>query len=202
MNREHDAESHVAEDAQSALQDVAILQKELIDFAELEVIRQAMADLRLPAAAHLIDFQQRVEQLLARLTALLSRLASRNGGRNHPTDGLALVSLVNELRAQIDWLEGILEQLQSMSHPERAPLPTWFLQSVSGPVRRALDTIRQVLARLLRRLLSKVWQIISGLLTPKEWKLQGKVGTGILGLADVGIEITFGADPPATGTTP
>ncbi|PXV71955.1 hypothetical protein C8R14_1841, partial [Nitrosomonas eutropha] len=29
-------------------------------------------------------------------------------------------------------------------------------------------------------------------LTPKEWKLQGKVGTGILGLADVGIEITFG----------
>ena len=67
-----------------------------------------------------------------------------------------------------------------------------FINQVTNPVRAALNKIKTILTPLLKRFLSKIWQIISNLLTPKEWKLQGKVGTGILGLADVGIEITFG----------
>jgi hypothetical protein len=38
----------------------------------------------------------------------------------------------------------------------------------------------------------KLWAMISRLVKVKEWSLTGKVGTGVLGLAEASISVTFG----------
>lgn len=40
---------------------------------------------------------------------------------------------------------------------------------------------------------SQLWKLLCKLMTPKEWKISGEIGTGPFGLANVGVEITFGA---------
>ena len=45
---------------------------------------------------------------------------------------------------------------------------------------------------ILKKYLSKLWQIICNLLTPKGWKIDGKVNAAVFGLIDVGVEVSFG----------
>ena len=44
----------------------------------------------------------------------------------------------------------------------------------------------------LLKLGAQIWQLISRLLTPKEWTLKGSLGTGPFGLANAEVSITFG----------
>lgn len=56
---------------------------------------------------------------------------------------------------------------------------------------QAMKWIRSVL-QWLKGISAQLWSILINMLTPKERKISGKVGTGVLGLIDVGVEITFG----------
>lgn len=179
-------------DAESALSDVHKLRIELLEFAELSAIDPALRGLQLPISDDLQEFSSRVAGLLDRINNLLKRIRSSNTVASNEASAFSLSTLTNELNAQLDWLKGILEHLETMIKTSVGTLPEWFTNQVAAPVQSALQKIKTYLVPLLKRFLSKIWQIISNMLTPKEWKLQGKVGTGILGLADVGIEITFG----------
>lgn len=53
----------------------------------------------------------------------------------------------------------------------------------------------------LKNISSLLWSMLAKLTTPVEWKLSGKVGTGALGLLDVGVEITFTDGNPRAKTT-
>ena len=44
----------------------------------------------------------------------------------------------------------------------------------------------------LKTVLPRIWSMISHLLAVEEWKVSGQAGTGMFGLAQVGVEITFG----------
>lgn len=46
---------------------------------------------------------------------------------------------------------------------------------------------------ILHNVLSKIWNIISFILTPTEWKLSGELGTNFNGFSRANAEITFGA---------
>jgi len=61
---------------------------------------------------------------------------------------------------------------------------------VLDTVKKALKGAKGIFTKLARRLV----KMISGLVTPKEWKLGGEVSAGVpgLGLSAVTIEITFG----------
>jgi hypothetical protein len=61
----------------------------------------------------------------------------------------------------------------------------------SGPIAK-LKAWLSALASWIKRISGQLWQLLSRLMTPKEWKLSGDIGTGPFGLANVGIEITFG----------
>lgn len=179
-------------DVQSALQDVERLRDELTQFSQLNEIGAGLREMRRHEADDLAQFSERVESLLQRLADLLARVNEAGAQGSSGRDALSLVSLVNELKAQLAWLEGLFRSLQEMPLSQESGLRDFFARHVAHPVQAGLATIRNTLEPLLKRLIAKVWQIICNLLTPKEWKLQGKIGTGILGLADVGIEITFG----------
>lgn len=179
-------------DTEAALGDVKRLRAELLEFSELMSINPALRELRTPLADDLNEFRNRVAQLLDRIYQLLKEIGSSENRRLKEGSAFSLSTLANELNAQLEWLKGILEHIENMIQDSTQTIPEWFVKQVTNPVRAALNKIKVYLTPLLKRFLSKIWQIISNLLTPKEWKLQGKVGTGILGLADVGIEITFG----------
>ena len=106
--------------------------------------------------------------------------------------GFRLTTLASELQAELEWLKAIIEQLDAMLNQPGAAVSEWFANKVAQPVQAALTKIRLILMPLLRKFLAKIWSIISHLLTPKEWKLKGKVGSTVLGLAQAEIEITFG----------
>lgn len=179
-------------DTEAALSDVGRLRRELLEFSELMSIEPALRDLQTPLTDDLNEFRNRVAQLLDRIYQLLREIGSSENKKSKEVSAFSLTTLANELNAQLEWLKGILEHIENMIQDSARTIPEWFVQQVTSHVRAALNKIKAYLAPLLKRFLSKIWQIISNLLTPKEWKLQGKVGTGILGLADVGIEITFG----------
>ena len=178
-------------DAESALGDVNRLRQELLEFSELMSIGPALQEWERPLADDLSDFQDRVAQLLDRIDRLLREIGSLESQKSKKGTAFSLSTLANELNAQLEWLKDILEYIENMIKDSASTIPEWFIKQVASPVRSALQRIKSYLTPILKRFLSKIWQIISNLLTPKEWKLHGKVGTSILGLADVGIEITF-----------
>lgn len=185
-------EDDLREDAKQAIRDVGRLHEELVEFVELKALQPGLRDWQMPFAGDLEEFRKRVEQLLARIGRLLQEISSTEFKRAGEGMAFPLATLANQLNAELDWLQGILEHIDAMLRDSAQTLPEALVTQISAPVRTALQKIKSYLTPLLKRFLAKLWQIISGLLTPKEWKLQGKVGTGILGLAEVGIEITFG----------
>jgi hypothetical protein len=100
-----------------------------------------------------------------------------------------LTTVANELQTELEWLKAILEQLNASLKDPSASSP--MVQDMAGPVRAALVRLRPLMP-LLKKFLSKLWSVISHLLIPQEWKLSGKIGSTVLGLGEVKIEITFG----------
>jgi|GEM_PF-4932008 len=135
-------------------------------------------------------FMSRAETIIERIEALLETLRSLRGAEatvQVRSTGLSIQAMINILEIQLEWLSEELARLQSMEVAGGAPSPP------RGPtlLQRAWSWIKSVGA-LIKRISATLWQIIARLLTPKEWTLKGDIGTGFLGLANAGIEITFG----------
>lgn len=183
---------HIRKDAESALKDIDALRREITEFVEFRAVLSELKQSGLPAAIELSEFQARVSELIDRIRGMLESLRSEPGGFRSPAAALPLTALAQELKAELEWLESILSYLEGMFF---SPADAWRSVSamhVSGSVSAALSKVRGYLIPQIKRFLSKLWSLISGLLTPKEWKLKGQVGTGLLGLANVEVEITFG----------
>ena len=140
--------------------------------------------------------RNRVLELMDRMTQLLSRMmqplepfqaAPAYGGT-----AFYITTMANELQAELEWLKAILEQLDVIVN-ESSEVGASLLNRVAKPIKTALSQLKTYLMPLLKKFLAKIWSVISHLLTPKEWKLGGKVGSTVLGLAEAHIEITFGA---------
>jgi hypothetical protein len=185
-------QENIRKDADSGIADVKRLREELLDFAELNQIRSPFREIGSPVAQDLEEFRNRVAELLDRIYSLLSQIKEAPTQLRRPEEVFPLSILAQELKAQVEWLEGILSHLEEMISSHVSAWPSSFPQSVQVPLKSALAKIKSYLIPLIKKFLSKLWSIISGLLTPKEWKLKGKVGTGLLGLADVEVEVTFG----------
>ncbi|MEO6118615.1 MAG: hypothetical protein ABIP37_06050 [Methylotenera sp.] len=100
-----------------------------------------------------------------------------------------LINLMNELYVQVESINNILERIQKdISAYISVEVPAFKFRAIQA----ALKNANLNLLPFLKQLLSKIWQIISNLMTPKEWKISGEVSGNILGLANVGLEITFG----------
>jgi hypothetical protein len=189
-------------DAQSALSDVEKIRLEITQVLGLNSVRSSLRDFDEghSFAEDLENFQKRAFQLLDRIYRLLHEIEKGNIESQGSAEKTAfsLSTLANELKAQLEWLKDILEHVERMIKANTERIPEWFEERVAKPVRSALQKLKSYLIPILKPFLSKIWQVISNLLIPTEWKLKGNVGTPILGLADVGIEITFGSSTSGT----
>jgi hypothetical protein len=182
----------IRRDAESALKDVNRLQSELLDFPELHLIKDPVREVDLSTYEDIEEFRNRVAELLDGIYTLLEGMKDMPVKERQSNEILPLFALAQELTAQIDWLGGVLARLDSMMGNPVPASEDWLVRQIQGPVKSAISKIRSYLIPLVKKFLAKLLSIISGLLTPKEWKLKGKAGTGLLGLADVEVEVTFG----------
>lgn len=141
--------------------------------------------------------RERLHRLLSRIQELLVELRARAEGIEAPGSGAELQGPVVEARDLIARLSAVWDRLEAlMTLVElRQPAGGGTLSGVIGAAKARLS----VLGRWIRGLLGRLWSLLSRLMTPKEWKLSGKIGSGPLGLADVAVEVTFGAAAPAAG---
>jgi len=134
--------------------------------------------------------RERVKILVEILQGRLAHLrVSVGSNRGEKTDSeiqaeiLAIKNLLGELISvweRLETLVSLIEQRQI---------------AAAGKVNQVLTRLKGWIATLgswLKRISGQLWNLLSSFLTPKEWKVAGKVGTGPFGLADVSIEITFG----------
>ncbi len=147
---------------------IAARQDHAVILAALGTITDLLRGLREDMARQVaLQEQQRlvVEQLLAaveQLRRLVDELL-RNGTNQGPGLGYAASQQATVIDTEI------------ADASKRWP---------SSPWDKIKDEVKKVLVRL--------WGMISKLLTVKEWTLTGKVGTGILGLAEASVSVAFG----------
>lgn len=110
-------------------------------------------------------------------------------------DDLSLRSLRDAITAAVSDVEGAKDGLRRLRNRIRERLKGFgaAAASVKTGAGQALDWIKSIMG-WLRNVCGTLWAMLARLTKPVEWKLSGKVGTGALGLLDVGIEITFRAD--------
>lgn len=185
-----DRKKRIISDAKSALYDVDKFRQELEETEEIGRAQELMGENDSSISDDLHEVRNRIEDLIKRLTEALEGVKGEL--RDPSGTGISLAALANELKSQIDWLEGLLKRIQVSISSRYTPGINDFRAELLCSVNSSLKRIREYLLPRIKRLLSKIWQLIANLLTPKEWKLHGKIGTSLLGLADAGIEITFG----------
>ncbi len=181
-------EKNIRKDADSAIFDVERLRKDILEFKELHEIEYDLHKMFPSIEGDIANFKDRVAELLDRITELLQQISRSPKKENRPEDIFPLSTLAQELKAQVEWLEGMLTHLESIVS-NATPNNT---SSSGQAIKSAISTIQHKLLPFIKTLLSKLWSIISSLLTPKEWKLKGEVGAGLLGLTKVEVEVTFG----------
>jgi hypothetical protein len=110
---------------------------------------------------------------------------------NEPDEqrAFSVYSLLTRRLAEVESVEQRARQLQEAVDTQLA----------GGPSKTEAPTAHdRVVSRLsdlmtwLKEALHSFWALISQLLTPREWTIGGKVGTGILGLTEVSASIKFG----------
>ena len=174
-------ETELNEDVESALIDLRYFESEL---EKIAVPFQGLNDIDQDAELLLVESRERTNQLLRRLARLL-----QERGEDSAT-AYSMMTINNELDAQVRWMRSYVGELKK-TIAERLPSPGAMALSLKDTLGIVAHKLKKHLMPILKKLSAKLWQIISKMLTPKEWKISGTVGTGLLGLASVGLEITF-----------
>lgn len=138
--------------------------------------------------------RERLHQLLSRIQRSLVELRNRAEGGEAPVEIGQLQEPIAEARDLIARLLAVWVRLETLATLAELRQPT-----SGGTLSRAIGAVKgrlSVLGRWIRGILARLWSLLSRLMTPTEWKLSGKIGSGPLGLADVAVEVTFGAAGP------
>jgi len=104
--------------------------------------------------------------------------------------GLNFATSVNFLEKEISSVVEVLEDAES--EVLQLDLDDSQIADKQSRIRKALNWVKKKVVPVLKRLMGKAWQILANLLTPKGWSIKGTVGSTILGLGSVELQITFG----------
>ena len=125
-------------------------------------------------------YLQSIQDELENIVKLLS--SKNTSTEERKSNAYKLLVHLHNAQSSASLLESFLLFAQSSS--------VW--NKIRGKIQNAVNWVRNHLIPWLQNLWSSVWGIIQTLITPKEWKLSGELGTGVLGFAKASIEITFG----------
>jgi cysteinyl-tRNA synthetase len=101
-----------------------------------------------------------------------------------------LVTIQTLESAAIAFEEQLISSEASIS---ASPSSTTISAQLLGWIQKVKDWIKKNLKPKLKKVIQGGWKILANLLKPTSWSLKGGLGTGVLGLANVEMEITFGS---------
>ena len=150
-----------------------------------------------PVAAELLfTFSERIDEQTERIEAVLEDITFHSDPENrafYEAEDMALYlgSTTQVLAAEIENVEAVLMTKQQMSSSQSSA-GAGTQAGQSGVIQKAISWIKQRVVPILKSIMAKAWKLLSGLLTPKEWKVKGGTGISFLGLLNAELEITFG----------
>lgn len=145
-------------------QDVRTLLSEVGSFLENNRIISSVEDIPIPAKAR--DLAEAVDQLVAETD---SRSQS----------ALRAITALGALNAQLAYLDARLLRMANLNQIQ---------QTVTG----AWNSLKSYIQPILQSISQHLWQLISQLLTLKEWSIAGDTGVNAFGLTgSVQLELTF-----------
>lgn len=195
MPRPYEDWDDLREDIREIRSDISRLIDELSpdDYSDrfrLRALQRELSQRELPEANQLNDFIYRTNRLIERLERILAYLDENAGDETWPEDtnsiGIDLMSYSQTVEREMEFLQALLDTLR-----ERAEMYD-STPSLVQHIASAKQWLNGSFIPTLRRALSRIWQLIAKLLTPKEWKLKGSIGNQVWGLSKVEVEITFG----------
>lgn len=139
--------------------------------------------------------RERLTEVIARINLTLSDLLDSldEDRRHHDPEGAvkATVEELINLQTQLSHLWGRLVGIISLiAQKQAAAAASGPTQATTAPTQAASGWISTI-AKWIQGISSQLWQLLCHLASPKEWTLKGEVGTSVVGLAKVGIEIKF-----------
>lgn len=140
----------------------------------------------------LFDLYQRVESLIEQIQDMISELKNRDGIKLDTSEAIQLTSTVSILELELNSLLSLLEKLDLAFTKLDDKNDKSFIGKAKHRVQKVISSIQNVLRPFLKKVSQRLWKLISGLLTPKEWSIGGEIGNSVFGLGSVKIEIKFG----------
>ncbi|MBS9715583.1 hypothetical protein ACFFUT_03530 [Pseudohalocynthiibacter aestuariivivens] len=127
-----------------------------------------------------------IQEILEKLESLRNSLAHIQNGENSEgvkSEILELQSLLGRLASVITRIKNLIALLSARNAPQNVPQAGFWKKT---------KKVFSIIKRWLQGISGQLWQLLSRLMTPKEWKLAGELGTGVFGLAKAQVEVTFG----------
>jgi hypothetical protein len=139
-----------------------------------------------------------VSHQLANLVETLREQSSESIDRQPDLENQLV--LAEQIAPTVSQLKGVAEELVADGldqTPDLAFTATAQMTALQSEVRYARKRYRANRAwgkiwGALKRIAPRLWSLISHLVKVKEWSVTGQVGTGVLGLAQASIRVTFG----------
>lgn len=153
----------------------------------MTILSHASADLMAAIEGNLQpeEFQQRFAPYQSVLLQELNSIKQVSREIDHDTSEDQL-ELAQRLIASAQALQAHGELL------EQSVSAAAMQSGASNAVKSAAAWITGTLMPWLKKLWSSVWAVVQQLVKPTGWKIKGGIGSGVLGLANAEIEITFG----------
>lgn len=177
------------ESLQRMLQRKLVYERDLLRLTEFEISKHVQASID-DISERLVKASSMLSERIERWGSKLGEDFSHSGIPEHDGAKSATAWLEAEIaRAlrEVAVYAGLIDRLKS----EISMILTNARQVSHSAVKAVLGWIAGF-ENWIKRISAQLWNLLSGLLTPKEWKLGGKTGTGAFGLAEVSVEITFG----------
>lgn len=187
--------------------DVQILRDEVRHLSEemskefhvdLENVAGAARELKLVDEGRLQQLAERIEGLIEDLQAMLAELRERAPFTLTSSEAIQIAGTASALDAEINVLAALLAKIEAELERRQAPAHT-FIGGAAASAKRLLSKIATILRPIIRSVSARLWRLLVGLMTPKEWSIKGSLGTPVLGLASVELQIAFG---PSSGAAP
>ena len=163
-------------------------------------LSQISPDVDSPFFVQCVQWTKRVVQGLTRLREKFSsqELRALTGSRMTVLKCLGAVeSVIDDAALLLRSLKSALPTLTGLIYCD----PN-LREKVKFGFQATAEVLKAWVTPVLVRVAKWLGHILLRLLTPKEWKLRGGVGSEIFGLANASLEITFGYDPPPSQSKP
>ncbi|MFC4871012.1 hypothetical protein [Negadavirga shengliensis] len=184
----------------TARSDLEALSKDLEQFKayfreqvghEISQVTEAAKEFRLLTQDDLVELAGRIEILVDQLQNMLGELREREGFALSQPEAIQLASTVNTLQVELDSLIVLFDYIETELNKQNAT-PQSFVGRAFQAVQRSVSSLRSFIKPIIQRIAQRLWRLISGLLTPKEWSIGGELGNTVWGLSKVKLEIKFG----------